>query len=268
MKLIDLSHLIETTPLTTSGYASSEKSRHMPTPSPSIPQPKIKAWQSHYDSQRSGIYSQSISREISLVEFVANLGTIINSPYEFLEDMYAVDQILLEQCVLPGVVIDCTAFVGMCYQNTPDAIEQRSHLPHWQTEIGPEVLSQVNNKEDLKGKAVLLYTGYDKHWKTDVYARYCPFVGRALTEELVNLGVKLVGIDCLSVDSSTDPGHFCYNHLLRNEVLVVENLCKVNQLVESITQDGGKTKDFVFHAAPAKFQGASAFPVRAYAVIL
>ena len=58
---------------------------------------------------------------------------------------------------------------------------------------------------DVKGKAVLVHTGWDAHWRTDEYsAGGHPFLTRAVAEHLAQAGAALVGIDSLNIDDHKD----------------------------------------------------------------
>src|SRR5207247_11231170 len=57
---------------------------------------------------------------------------------------------------------------------------------------------------ELGGKAVLLHTGWDAHWRTDRYARGHPFLARAAAEFRAEGDAALVGIDSLNIDDDTD----------------------------------------------------------------
>lgn len=217
MKLIDLSQTI---------------SPDMPRFSPRVPQPIVQPWMSHAESAASGRY-EDCSCEVTEVKFVTSISTYIDSPYHFVPEGPAIHQLGLEQCVLPGVCIDCRPL-------------------HNEQQVDVKLLKGV----DVEGKAVLLCTGWDIYWGTDRYAHY-PFLGRDAAEYLRDSGAKLVGVDYLAIDSQGDPKRPVHTTLLRAGILIVENLTGLTQLI-------GTT--FVFHAAPVKVQGAAAFPVRAYAV--
>lgn len=218
MQLVDLSQTI---------------SSSMPRFSESVPQPKISAWMTHDQAAQSGRY-EDCSCEITQVEFITSISTYMDSPYHFVPDGQQIHQLRLDQCVLPGVCIDCR----------PLAENQ---------EISADVLKGV----EMAGKAVLFCTGWSQHWGDERYARY-PYLGRAAAEALREGGAKLAGVDYLAIDNQRDPTRPVHTTLLRNQILIVENLTHLEALI-------GQT--FIFHAAPVKVQGAAAFPVRAYAVV-
>lgn len=204
----------------------------MPRFSEAVPQPQIHAWMSHKQAAESGRYAGSC--EISEAHFVTSISTYIDSPYHFHPDMPQIHQLTLEQCVLPAICIDCRPLQAL-------------------QEIGPEYLAGY----DFRGKAVLLCTGWSAYWDDPLYSNY-PFIGLAATEALCNGGAKLVGVDYLALDDQQNPIRPAHTLLLKNQILIVENLRGLENLIG---------REFVFHAAPAKVEGAAAFPVRAYAVI-
>ncbi len=115
MSLIDLSQMI---------------APGMPLFNRAAPQPVIHAWQSHEQSRTSGRY-QGCTCEISEVQFVTSLGTYLDSPYHFDPEGLSIEDLKLEQLVLPGIVVDCRSI--------------QSRQP-----IHPEVLEGL----ECKGKAV------------------------------------------------------------------------------------------------------------------
>jgi kynurenine formamidase len=106
------------------------------------------------------------------------------------------------------------------------------------------------------GKAVLVKTGWDRHWKTDQYFEGHPFLTRSAAEFLVSAGAALVGIDSLNIDDTSDLARPVHTSLLGAEILIVEHMCNLGELPES---------GFRFFAVPVKVKGFGTFPVRAFA---
>lgn len=208
-------------------------SPHMPMFSPTAPRPTVSAWQTHAQARQSGHY-EDCSCEISHVDFLTSVGTYMDSPYHFNPLGKQIHELSLEQLVLPGVVIDCT----------PITVRQP---------IGAEVLAGI----DIAGKAVLFHTGWSKYWGQPHYNEF-PFLTEETAIALRDGGAKLAGVDFLVIDDTTNPRRPVHVTLLHAEILIVENLTNLGQL----PVDG-----FMFHAAPIKYEGTAAFPVRAYAVV-
>ena len=218
MKIIDLTQTIEP---------------DMPLFGPSAPQPQVTAWQSHTEAAASGNYA-GCTCEISRVDFVTSIGTYMDSPYHFNPAGHTIEKLRLEQCVLPGIVIDCTHFTA-------------------RQPITPDVLDGI----DLAGKAALFRTGWSRFWGQPAYTEY-PFLNRATAEALRDGGARLAGVDFLVIDDTRDPQRPVHVTLLYSNILIVENLTNLHLLPPD---------DFIFHAAPVKMAGVAAFPVRAYATI-
>ena len=218
MQLIDLSHTIE---------------QGMPLFSPTAPQPKIYPWLSHTQAAQSGRYFDCTC-EITEVRFLTSIGTYIDSPYHFHPDKESVEGLELVQCVLPGLVVDCTT----AKKNQP---------------LSPEFLNGL----DLIGKAVLIHTGWSQYWGGTEYSDH-PFLLRETAEAVSQGGARLVGIDCLMIDDVRNPERPVHVTLLEKDILIVENLTNLNNLPNT---------GFTFHAAPVKVSGAASFPVRAYGLI-
>ena len=205
----------------------------MQTFSSQAPQPIIKPWMSHAQAVESGHY-QDCTCEVTEVNFVTSLGTYIDSPYHFHPNRPSIEQLRLEQLVLPGIVIDCT-----------DIRARES--------IKPDVLDGL----DISGKAVLFHTDWSRFWGQPEYSE-SPFLSETTAHALVNSGVKMVGVDFLAIDDLTNPRRPAHVILLKNDILIIENLTELQQI---------PSNEFIFHAVPIKVKGAAAFPVRAYAVI-
>lgn len=218
MRLIDLSHTIHP---------------DMPRFSQHVPPPQIRPWMSHAESAQSGAYIGTTC-EISQVNFITSLGTYLDSPYHFHISKPAIQALQLEQLILPGIKIDCT-----------DALPDHP--------IEPDCLAG----KDLRGKAVLFYTGWSNYWGSPQYY-HPPYLSADTARSLVREGARMVGVDFLVVDNMRDPRRPVHVTLLGADILIVENLTNLASLPE-----GG----FIFHAVPPKVAGAAAFPVRAYAVM-
>lgn len=198
------------------------------------PKPQLTEWQSHETARQSGTY-EDCSCAMTEVQFVTSLGTYMDSPYHFNPDGGSIETITLAQAVLSGVVVDCT------------------HVTERQP-IEPDVLDDI----DIQDQAVLFHTGWSRFWNQPAYMRF-PYLTRATAEALRDGGAKLAGVDFLVIDDTTNPRRPVHVTLLHSNILIVENLTNLGDIPANTP--------FTFHAAPVKYKGAAAFPVRAYAVI-
>jgi kynurenine formamidase len=179
-------------------------------------------------------YSAGTTFSIGRVEMVANTGTYIDAPFHRFEQGVDVAALPLEKLAdLPGIVVDASA-AGRA--------------------IGDELFDGI----DLAGVAVLVRTGWSRHWRTPAYFEEHPYLTRASAERLVAGRPALVGIDSLNIDDTGDGSRPAHTLLLQAEIPIVEHLTNLDRLPA-----GG----FRFHCVPAPFRGLGSFPVRAYAIL-
>jgi len=200
---------------------------------PGLPGPEISDHLSREASE--GRYAIGTTFHIAKVSLIANTGTYIDSPFHRFADREDVGVLDLASVAdIPGVVVDATARRG------------RS--------IGADAFAGLS----LSGKAVLIKTLWDRHWRTPQYGAGHPFLKRDAVEHLVASRVTLVGIDSLNIDDTDDGSRPAHTLLLKAGIPIVEPLCHLDDLPQT---------GFRFHCAPVKFRGMGSFPVRAYAVI-
>jgi kynurenine formamidase len=110
----------------------------------------------------------------------------------------------------------------------------------------------------VRGKAVLIHTGWAAHWRTDHYFEGHPFLTEDAALFLRDAGAVLVGIDSLNIDDTDDLRRPVHTALLGAGIPIVEHL----RGLETLPITG-----FRFSAVPVKVKGMGTFPVRAHAVI-
>jgi kynurenine formamidase len=177
-------------------------------------------------------YDDGASFQIGRIDMVANTGTYLDAPFHRFEDGADLGELKLEQLAsLPGLVVrseemavDADAFGGL----------------------------------DVAGKAVLVHTGWDRHWRTAAYQQGHPFLTEAAARLLAARGAKLVGIDSHNIDDTGRRARPVHTVLLGAGILICEHMTNLGALPE----DG-----FAFTAVPPKIAGMGTFPVRAFAAI-
>jgi predicted enzyme related to lactoylglutathione lyase len=111
----------------------------------------------------------------------------------------------------------------------------------------------------FNGCAVLLHTGWDRHWGTPSYVgNDHPYVTEAAAHALVSGGAALVGIDSLNIDSTTGNERPVHTHLLAAAIPIVEHLSNLAAV---------PARGATFSAVPIKVAGLGTFSVRAYASV-
>lgn len=194
-----------------------------------LPAPVICDFLSRPESRK--FYALGTEFHIAKIEMVSNTGTYIDCPFHRFAEGKDFTEIALEQLVdIPASII---------------------HLP------GKKVIDQGDlEHRDLSDRAVLIHTGWDRHWRTDQYFEDHPYLTEAAARYLQETGVRLVGIDSLNIDDTTNKTRPVHTILLGSEILIIEHLCNLSKIPE---------QDFLLTAAPPRISGVGSFPVRVYA---
>jgi kynurenine formamidase len=178
------------------------------------------------------LYAPGTEFQIGKIEMVANTGTYLDSPFHRYADGKDMSGLRLEQ--LAG--LQAVKVVARDRQN-----------------IGA---AHFRDFKDLAGKAVLVETGWSRHWKTDHYYEGHPFLTEEAALFLADAGVALVGIDSHNIDSTDDGRRPVHSTLLRRDILIVEHMTALDRVPASGSR---------FSAVPVKVKGFGTFPVRAFA---
>jgi len=179
------------------------------------------------------VYAPETEFHIGKIEMVANTGTYLDTPFHrYARGRDLSDLDLYSIANLEGLVIRCR-----------------------ETEISSDVFSGL----DVKGKAVLLHTGWDKHWRTEEYwSGNHPYLTTEGANYLAKNGATLVGIDSYNIDSTADPSRPAHSILLGHDIPIVEHLCGLSDLPAT---------GFKFFAVPVKVKHFGTFPVRAFGLV-
>src|SRR6516225_733220 len=173
--------------------------------------------------QSRSLYAGGAEFHIGKIEMVANTGTYLDSPFHRYASGRDLSELPLESLAnLPGVVVGIDPARGR-------RISRSAFRDH-----------------DVRGKAVLVRTGWDAHWRTDRYFEGHPFLTRDAAEYLRAEGVALVGIDSLNIDDIGDLTRPVHSVLLAAEVPIVEHLRGLGGL---------PGEGFRFFAVPVKIKG-------------
>src|SRR3546814_6267843 len=80
---------------------------------------------------------------------------------------------------------------------------------------------------DLRGRALLVHTGWDVRWATPAYADGHPYLTEDAAAYLRDCGVALVGIDSMNIDDTRGRSRPVHSILLGAGILIVEHLCNM-----------------------------------------
>lgn len=178
-------------------------------------------------------YAQGTEFHIGQVTMVGNTGTYLDSPFHrFAGGCDVAGLELAALACLEGVVVRVAG-------NAPRAIDENAF-----------------DGVELSGRAVLVHTGWDRHWRSERYFENHPHLTAAAAERLLDAGAKLVGIDSLNIDDTSGGERPVHTILLGAGIPIVEHLCRLDRLPD---------RGFEFTAVPPGMRGMGSFPVRAYA---
>jgi kynurenine formamidase len=206
---------------------------HGMTTFPGLPGPHIcDFWERTSTADK---YDDGSTFQIGRIDMVANTGTYLDSPFHrYADGIDLADLPLASLADLPGIVV----------------------RQPW--ENGIVVDADAFGGRDIKGTAVLVHTGWDRHWRTDRYGIEHPFLTADAAGWLVENGAALVGIDSCNIDNMHVRARPVHTRLLGANIPICEHMTGLGQLPD---------EGFRFSAVPPKVRGMGTFPVRAYAVL-
>lgn len=196
-----------------------------------LPAPVITDHLTREDSRQ--LYAPGTEFHIGKIAMVANTGTYLDTPFHRYargRDLAGLD--LYSLANLEGLVVRVT-----------------------EKEINADLFGGF----EVRNKAVLIHTGWDRHWRTEGYSSgNHPFLTEDGANYLAKNGATLVGIDSYNIDSTSDPARPAHSILLGHDIPIVEHLRGLSDLPDS---------GFKFFAVPVKIKNFGTFPVRAFALV-
>ncbi len=177
-------------------------------------------------------------------------GTHVDAPAHFISDSQphahvTIDQVPLTRLIGRGARLDCRQF------KEGDLVPE-SFVIDWEAQHGALEAGDI----------VLFNFGWSAHWglrpQSRRYLEDWPGVNMRAAEYLIAKSIAALGVDTLSPDPPgalrTNPIHPV---LLEKQVLIIENLCNLDQLPDF----------FLFLALPLKIRAGSGSPIRAIALV-
>lgn len=143
--------------------------------------------------------AQGGSSNVSRLVLGTHTGTHVDAPRHFFDDRPGVDELPLDLLVGRARVVD---------------------LPH-RGGITADQLAAEGLREDLR---VLLRTPNSRLWNGEAFHAEYTYLTEDGARYLVDQGVKVVGIDYLSIEQFKKPGAPAHHVLLSNGIVIIEGL--------------------------------------------
>ena len=206
---------------------------HGMTTYPGLPAPHICDFWTREGSAEN--YDDGSSFQIGRIDMVANTGTYLDSPFHrYADGIDLADLPLWSIADLPGMIV----------------------RRQWENELATDAAHFEGL--DVGGKAVLIHTGWDRHWRTNRYGEEHPFLTGEAADWLIANSAALVGIDSNNIDDTRVRARPVHTKLLAANIPICEHMTGLGSLPD---------EGFRFSAVPPKVRGMGTFPVRAYAVL-
>lgn len=185
--------------------------------------------------QSRATYAEGTEFQIGKIEMVGNTGTYLDTPFHRYADGYDLSGLDLDRISgVPAVVVRVAGQAARSIDWTAFAAS------------------------DVGGRAVLVHTGWDRHWRTDQYFEDHPFLTAGAATYLRDHGALVVGIDSYNIDDVSGGERPVHTILLGAGIPICEHMTNL----DALPIDG-----FRFWAVPPKVSKMGTFPVRAHAIL-
>ncbi|KAI0827675.1 putative cyclase [Trametes gibbosa] len=205
----------------------------------------VPACQGHpcYSAERCLSLAEGGFANVHALTLGTHTGTHIDAPYHFFEDGVPVDRLDLSLLsAAPAVVADL-----------------RGKSAHGRIGWG-DLTGAVKEIKERGARVLLLCTGWSRHWNTPAYSQH-PFVDADAAGRLLDLGVRVLGLDTMSPDKVTEEEECADVHriVLGGGGIIVENLTGLDTLVDN------SWKQVLVSLLPLSLAGCDGSPIRAVA---
>ena len=177
--------------------------------------------------RKTRLISQGNSCNVSELKFGSHCGTHIDAPYHFEENGIKIDQIPLDYLIGNATVFDIRNKEKIDFEDIKTL--------------------QLKNK-----KRVIFKTINSTYWKLSEFKKDFVYITKEAAQHLVDCGVKVVGIDYLSVEKFGNKPADTHHIFLRNGVV----------LIEGLDLSSVKAGDYELIALPLKIKDCDGSPAR------
>ncbi len=165
-------------------------------------------------------------------------GTHMDAPSHFIQDAESIDNLDVNRFVMEDV-------------HLLKILKSANQL----ISVEDIIASGVDIK---KNDSIVFATGWEYKYNSDDYISTNPGLSLEAANYLSNKKINAVAIDSPSIDSGINSDFPVHKKLLKNNVIIIENLCNLGQINKTI---------FKLIAIPLKLYRASGSPIRALAML-
>lgn len=176
---------------------------------------------------------------LELIFFSSHTGTHLDAPFHFNEKGPKIHQIP------PSRLISNATFIKIT--KGPNQQISKQDIINFEKKY-----QKIGNNS-----TVVFFTGWQKNLKKKYFFKNNPGLSYSAAKYLISKNVNLIGIDSPSIDIGTDEKFPIHHILSKNNVLIVENLCNLENISGII---------FKLIVLPLKLKDATGSPVRAIAI--
>ena len=153
------------------------------------------------------LYAAGTEFQIGAVTLCSNTGTYVDSPFHRYADGIDLSELSLDRLAdLDAIVVDADAG-------------------------GRATGAEAFVDRDVQGRAVLVRTGWHRHWRTPAYLSGHPYLTEAAAIHLAEAGALLVGIESLNIDDTPPQGERpVHSVLLAAGIPICEHLADLSPL--------------------------------------
>jgi arylformamidase len=188
-------------------------------------------------------YSEGkISARSRMMLVFEHVSTHVDAPGHFDKDGMTIDQIPLQQLIVPGHLLDLT------------------HKKPYEG-IGPDDFKravEASGKEIEPNTIVIANTGQYKNYGVGDFRTARPFITGEGGQWMVDQGTTLFGTDLIGIDNPEEMWNPTHTAFLMNGVPMIQQLNNLDALIGL---------DFLFVALPWQMLGGTASPVRPVALV-
>jgi kynurenine formamidase len=166
----------------------------------------------------------------------SHTGTHIDAPYHFVKNGKKIHQIDPRRFLAEAILVKI--------KSKPNYTITKSDILRF----------EKRHEKIPQGATVVFSTGWNDDLQRRNFFTDNPGLGTSAAFYLTSKKANLVGIDSPSIDAGKDASFPAHHILLKNDVLILENLCNLGKI---------KSTKFRLAALPLKLQNATGSPVRA-----